>query len=236
MLGFTARSNFPETEKNMADGPSELLSSALDALPIFPLPRTIFFPHTLMPLHIFEPRYRQLIEQVLASHQHLAVVLVDPQNNSRPPLGCASVAGVGKVVHHERLPDGRFHILLQGVCRVVVEEELPADGLLYRRVKALLLDAGEDDDVDAEIATLRGCYAQLLSAHPQCKDTLGDLPLRLSSASVVSDLVCAALLEDVAERQNALQERSLHRRLTLANDALATLLLRNLGDDGSLLH
>ena len=220
----------------MADGPGELLTAALGALPIFPLPGTVFFPHTLLPLHVFEPRYRQLTEQVLASHQHLAVVLVDPQNATSAPLHCARVAGLGRLVHHERLPDGRFHVLLQGVGRVAFDDEIPMDGLLYRRVKARLLDAGDDDDVNEEMVTLRGCYAQLLDAHPECKDTLGDLPLRLSSASVVADLVCAALLEDIEQRQQALEETALCRRLKLANDALATLLLRNLSGETALLH
>ena len=212
------------------------LETALQALPIFPLPGTVFFPHTLLPLHIFEPRYRQLTEQVLASHQHLAVVLADPGNATTAPVHCARVAGLGRLVHHERLPDGRFHVLLQGVGRVAFDDEVPMDGLLYRRVRARLIDAGDDDDVVDEMSTLRGCYAQLLDAHPECKDTLGDLPLRLSSASVVADLVCAALLEDTALRQQALEETRLCRRLKLANDALATLLLRNLSGEAALLH
>ncbi len=215
---------------------AEMLQPVLAALPIFPLPGTVFFPHTLLPLHVFEPRYRQLTEQVLASHQHLAVVLVDAANATAAPRQCARVGGLGRLVHHERLPDGRFHVLLQGVGRVAFDDEVPPEGLLYRRVKARLLDPGDDDDVDDEMMTLRGCYAQLLDAHPECKDTLGDLPLRLSSPSVVADLVCAALIEDVAQRQRALEESSLCRRLKLANDALATLLLRNLSGDAALLH
>ncbi|MDP2340856.1 MAG: LON peptidase substrate-binding domain-containing protein [Deltaproteobacteria bacterium] len=220
----------------MADDPGEQLEAALGALPIFPLPGTVFFPHTLLPLHVFEPRYRQLTEQVLASHQHLAIVLVDPANHTTAPLHCARVAGLGRLVHHERLPDGRFHVLLQGVGRVAFDDEVPMGSLLYRRVRARLIDAGDDDDVHDEMATLRGCYAQLLDVHPECKDTLGDLPLRLSSPSVVADLVCAALLEDTAQRQQALEETALRRRLKLANDALATLLLRNLSGEAALLH
>lgn len=211
------------------------LEQALAALPIFPLPGTVFFPHTLLPLHVFEPRYRQMTEQVIASHGHMAIVLIDAGNTSRSPRGCARLGGLGRLVHHERLPDGRFHILLQGVGRVAFDEELAADGLLYRRVKARRIE-DDESDVAQEVATLRNCYAQLLEAQPDCKETLGDLPLRLASPSVLADLVCAALLDDVALRQQALEETGLKARLNLANEAMATLLLRNLPSEAGLLH
>jgi Lon protease-like protein len=219
------------------DDVDDLLHTALPALPIFPLPGTVFFPHTLLPLHVFEPRYRQMTEHVLAGHQHMAVVLLDA-TQGQPPLGVARVAGLGRVVHHERLPDGRFHILLQGIGRVAFDDEVPMDGLLYRRVRARLVavEDGDDDDVDAQLATLRGCYARLLEAQPEHRDSLGDLPLRLAEPDVVADLICAALLEETAVRQRALEETALGARLRLANDALATLLLRTLSDDASVLH
>jgi Lon protease-like protein len=199
----------------------------------------VFFPHTLLPLHVFEPRYRQMTEAVLASHQHMAVVLVDA-TQTNAPVGVAHVAGLGRVVHHERLPDGRFHILLQGVGRVALDDELPMDGHLFRRVRARLLDvdaATDDGDaVAAQLSTLRGCYARLLDAHPECKDTLGDLPLRLADADVVADLICAALLDETAARQQALEDTTLLTRLRRANDALASLLLRTLPDETTVLH
>lgn len=215
------------------------LIKALPALPIFPLSGTVFFPHTLLPLHVFEPRYRQMTEQVLATHQHMAIVCVDP-NQQQAPKNCARIAGLGRLVHHERLPDGRFHILLQGMGRVLLEDELPLDGLLYRRARATLVhDVIADSERRAiadELTTLRGCYARLSDSSQECKDTLGDLPLRLAEPHVVADLVAAALLEDVASRQEALEEMRLLRRLQIANDALATLLLRTLPAEAGLLH
>ena len=220
------------------DDAHDLLPLALPALPIFPLPGTVFFPHTLLPLHVFEPRYRQMTEHVLASHQHMAVVLVDA-NQQQVPAGVARTAGLGRVVHHERLPDGRFHILLQGIARVALDDELPMDGHLYRRVRARLVavdDAEDDDAIAAQLSTLRGCYARLLDAHPECKDTLGDLPLRLADADVVADLISAALLDETAARQQALEDTALLSRLRRANDALASLLLRTLPDEATILH
>jgi uncharacterized protein len=225
----------------------EQTEASLAALPIFPLLGTVFFPHTLLPLHVFEPRFRQMTEHVLAGHQHMAVVLSDSSQQQHDPKGCARVAGLGRLVHHERLPDGRFHILLQGITRVDLVEELPMDGLLYRRVRATIArdrirlnEAGDPGpelaEIDSEVATLRGCYGRLLESHPECKDTLGDLPLKLAEPGVIADLICAALLDEVPARQQALQEPSLLARLRLANDALATLLLRTLPAEATLLN
>lgn len=221
------------------DEHAALLATALPALPIFPLSGTVFFPHTLLPLHIFEPRYRQMTEQVIATHQHMAIVCVDA-NQHLPPRNCARVAGLGRLVHHERLPDGRFHILLQGMGRVALDDELPMDGLLYRRARARLLhahvDDGTRDAIAEQLATLRGCYARLSDAHPECKDTLGDLPLRLAEPDVLADLIAAALIEDVPARQRALEETCLLKRMHIANDALADLLLRTLPGEAGVMH
>ncbi len=216
--------------------PPENLTLALEALPLFPLAGTVFFPHTLLPLHVFEPRYRQMTQAVLDSHLHMAVVLVDAQR-SQPVARCSRIAGLGRVVHHEKLADGRFHILLQGVGRAELLAELPMGDLLYRRAHARLIAPQARDDepaVQREMASLRSCYARLSQAMPASKDALGDLPMRVNLADVVSDVVCAAAIEDVAARQCALEELDVCARLEAANDAIATLLLRTLPDQGEM--
>ena len=213
------------------------LERALLELPLFPLPSTVFFPHTLLPLHVFETRYRQLTEDVLADHQHLAVVKIDEDALNVPVPGISRVAGVGRIVHYERLPDGRFHLLLQGIARAELIEELPAAGRLYRRARARCLSA--DTDVDAtvrEVQALRSCYARLLEHAPDHKDALGDLPLKVDAPEVLADVVCAAAIDDVGLRQAALEERSLARRLRLAHDALATLLLKSFATEAAPMH
>ena len=226
------------SRRDASDGDGQL-ERALVALPIFPLPDTVFFPHTLLPLHVFEPRYRQLTEQVLASHMHIGVVCIDESRDDVSVKGVARVSGVGRVVHHERLADGRFHILLQGLARAELVEELPLEGLLYRRATAKLLCPGGEPlepETDAEVQTLRSCYARLLEVCPDTKDVLGDLPLRVQEPRVLADVVCAAILDDVAARQAALEETSVARRLRCANDALANLLLQGLATDSGGMH
>jgi Lon protease-like protein len=220
------------------DDAQRRMAVALQALPLFPLSGTVFFPHTLLPLHVFEPRYRQMTEHVIAGHGHMAVVLSDP-TQQQAPGGCARVAGLGRLVHHERLPDGRFHILLQGIARVALDDELPMEGLLYRRARARVIEPvvdGDDRALAEQVGTLRGCYARLCDAHQECKNTLGDLPLRLAEPAVLADLIAAAVIDDVALRQKVLEETRILKRLEVANDALATLLLRSLPAEASLLH
>jgi Lon protease-like protein len=218
-------------------GSDDGLCAALEELPLFPLPGVIFFPHTLLPLHVFEARYRQLTEHVLATHKHLAVVHADVTRQDAPVCGVARVAGVGRIVRHERLADGRFHLLLQGVGRAELLEELPQQDLLYRRARARLLEAGcVDADAERELSALRACYARLLEARPAARDVLGDLPLRIPDAAVLADVVPAAVLVDAAARQSALEETTVAGRLKMANEALATLLLQSLGTETGRMH
>lgn len=108
-------------------------------VPIFPLPETVFFPSELLPLHLFEPRYRQMAEDTIAKDGHLVVVLLRPgweeDYYGNPPVH--EVATLGHIEEHEKLPDGRFNILVRGIERVrlVAPESGSAErfgGKLYR--------------------------------------------------------------------------------------------------------
>ncbi len=96
-------------------------------VPIFPLPETVFFPSVALPLHLFEPRYLQMAEDILPADKLLVIVLLRPgwekDYHGTPPVH--EIATLGRVSSHERLPDGRFNIILQGLERVRI---LPADG------------------------------------------------------------------------------------------------------------
>ena len=106
-------------------------------MPIFPLPETVFFPHVVLPLHLFEPRYRQMGEDASKGDGLLVVVLLKPgwkrDYEGTPPVH--EMATLGQLVEHEKLEDGRFNIVLRGVERVrILEPEASelAEGKLYR--------------------------------------------------------------------------------------------------------
>jgi Lon protease-like protein len=86
-------------------------------IPIFPLPNVVLFPSALLPLHIFEPRYRAMVADALESERLIGLVMLRPGWESHYeeapdvyPIGCA-----GFITHADRLPDGRFNILLRGL-------------------------------------------------------------------------------------------------------------------------
>jgi Lon protease-like protein len=115
---------------------------------LFPLPNVVLFPHAVLPLHIFEPRYRQMTEDALAGDKLVTMILLhSPTVGNVDTLGSPpihTVGCVGRILQHERLPDGRFKILLLGRKRVRLTRELPGEKL-YRIAEAELLDDVHDD-------------------------------------------------------------------------------------------
>lgn len=108
---------------------------------LFPLPNLVLFPHVLQPLHIFEPRYRDLVNAALSGDQRIAMALLQPgweaDYEGRPPL--QQVACLGRIVGHQKLDDGRFNILVHGEARIRLVQELPP-AARFRMAQAELLD------------------------------------------------------------------------------------------------
>ena len=145
-------------------------------VPLFPLPNFFLFPGTKTGLHIFEPRYRQMIEDCLDGPGRIVVSSLLEGWNGIPagPPPVLSVAGLGEIASHERLPDGRFMIWLVGLSRVRLKEV--ASDRLYRKVEARPLP-----EVPAPAGTEDGLRARLTAAvssrAPEVADRLGELPL-----------------------------------------------------------
>jgi len=96
-------------------------------LPVFPLPGCVLLPHTTIPLHIYENRYRRMVHDVLDSHGLITMALFEGngwKNNyqDNPPM--RPYVCVGYLIKHERLADGRYNLLLQGICRAKIVEEV----------------------------------------------------------------------------------------------------------------
>ena len=105
---------------------------------LFPLPNLVLFPHVVQPLHIFEPRYRQMITDALATDRLIGTALVGPTTQIASLPNIHPVICLGHIFREERMPDGRFNLLLQGVARARLIEELPS-GKLYREARVELL-------------------------------------------------------------------------------------------------
>jgi Lon protease-like protein len=105
------------------------------SIPIFPLPTVVLFPNVFLPLHIFEPRYRQMFNEALNGDRMIGMVLLQPgyeaEYDGAPPIYATGCSGL--ITHSERLDDGRYNVVLRGIekFRIAAEEE-PVAGRLYR--------------------------------------------------------------------------------------------------------
>ncbi len=184
------------------------------AVPLFPLPNLFLFPGIPLQLHIFEPRYRQMIEDSLDGPGRIVIAAVlegwHDRLLGRPPVH--PIAGLGEIVRHERLPDGRFWIFLLGLSRVQIRE-VESDRL-YRKVEAA--PVVEEPVPDSLEPALRTRLAQALESRAGELPDLGALPigqlsdlllffLQLPQASM-QDLYSCLSIADRAER--ALREHA----------------------------
>src|SRR5690349_11229114 len=114
--------------------------SALSSLPIFPLPDAVLLPGGLLPLHVFEPRYRAMTRDCLDGTRVMAIARLDASRDGEPrrPAVCPSI-GLGRIIASDELPDGRYLLVLRGIGRVRIERELPQTRP-YRLVRAALVD------------------------------------------------------------------------------------------------
>lgn len=178
---------------------------------LFPLPGVVLFPHAVLPLHIFEPRYRQMTQDALAGDKLVTIIQPRPgaetPGGGEPPL--EAVGCLGRIIRHERLPDGRYNFLLLGRRRVRLVRELDAP-TLYRQAEVQLLD---DMEPEGDVEPLRSGLIDLFRASghvdPEMARLLGrDLPL-----VVLSDLLAHALGLPPALKQALLEETRVDRRV-----------------------
>ena len=200
-------------------------------LPIFPLPDVTFFPHTLLPLHVFEARYRALVMDALARDRRLAVVKLRPGYEAtyagKPAVH--PVAGAGEIVSWERLATGRYNILLKGECRVRIDRERPTD-TLYRVVAAQqLTDVPPAGDVGPLLGRIRGACGRLLRALDRPADLLDTALADGQPPGAIADRITAAVLPDVTLRQELLEMLDVTKRLDRVSGALDDLVNELLG-------
>lgn len=203
------------------DSPLPDIAAALAELPLFPLPQVALFPETLLPLHIFEPRYRALVRDCLDGHRAMSVVqIVDPtpvDDEGHPTI--AKIAGAGIILHHHDLPGGRYNLLLKGICRVELTE-LPFVSP-YRRARARVVDSVDEDVSQSDLAGLVSMATRFASI---VKDRDRTFDFRLPKAAtpgIVADACAHHLLVDGRERQRVLETTNVRVRVRLVATALA---------------
>ncbi len=113
---------------------------------LFPLPNLVLFPGIVQALHLFEPRYRELMEAALATDELITMAYVNPGPDSHSPRPeIASTVCIGKILSHTQLEDGRYNLFLVGVRRARIVEEVTSD-FLYRTAEVEVFNEAADQD------------------------------------------------------------------------------------------
>lgn len=197
---------------------------SLDDVPVFPLPGVVLLPEQRLPLHIFEPRYRALVRDALEGHAHLVVALLTASPDAPAPE-FARTATLGKIIAHQKLPDGRFNILVEGQVRVSLDE-LPVS-TPYRRARATLLGDPLTDGAEvrpALRAALLSVATQVVRAARAKQPRFDfDAPTELPSARLALRLV-DRFVTTAAWRQRVLEADGPSNRVSFATEALAEVL------------
>ena len=182
-------------------------------LPIFPLPDVVLFPNVFLPLHVFEPRYREMVRDALAGDRLIGMVLQRDAGGSATgpppvyPVGCA-----GLIAHRERLRDGRFNIVLRGLHKFRIIEEDHARS--YRRAR---VEAIAEPDAGADLDAARRRIERLLERRLDLPGS--KLPSGMGDADLVNAL-SQCLEFDPLEKQALLERDGLLERCRSLGDLL----------------
>jgi Lon protease-like protein len=210
----------------MADDISSL-SGFSGKVRLFPLPNLVLFPHVLQPLHVFEPRYRQLMEDALDDDRMMSLALLqsgwEDDYDKRPPIH--PVVCIGKILNEERFADGRYNLMLQGLCRARVDKELATDRL-YRVGHVHLLPDSPIKSRKREKEVRRHLADQLGDWFTDHETALGQLNKLVQSAlpsGALCDIFSFALPLDCEFKQQLLETADVERRVGLLIDHLQSL-------------
>ena len=195
---------------------------AVRKLKVFPLPSVVLLPGSAAPLHIFEPRYRELVKDALASDILIAIAQVMPGQESlisgAPAL--EEMLCIGTITLHEELPDGRSNLVLVGIARARLVKELPhVHG--YREIEAELV---EDEVVEPEAdESLRRAVVELVARIPQAVgQRVAQVTSRVSGGQL-ADVVASTFMQEPAQRFEVLRETDVRARIEIVTEELLNL-------------
>ena len=206
---------------------------------LFPLPSSVFYPRTQLPLHIFEPRYRQMVADAIEAEQWIGMVVLEPgyeeEYYGRPPvkvIGCA-----GRIEKHVHRPDGKYDIVLMGESRFRIVSE--TGDRMYREAEVELLPNLNDQPIDknpgSAFYTLASHFWEIRQLLPEDKRqsmeldvdgcrSLGDVTDRMAYGFDLTLEQKQAFLEecDVMRRMEALEEiLRLKKRIVMQSSRFA---------------
>jgi uncharacterized protein len=192
---------------------------------LFPLPNLVLFPHVMQPLHIFEQRYREMLEDALAGDRLITMALLtegwESDYEGRPPI--RSMACLGRITTHFRLADGTYNVLLLGLRRVRIVRELEPKRLFREAQLEICEDFYPPQEAPRHSALqrqIREGLLQLLPRLPEVHEQLDQLLENDVSLGMLTDVLGYTLDISLDEKQALLEEINVYDR--------AEMLLRHL--------
>ncbi|HEY3305946.1 MAG TPA: LON peptidase substrate-binding domain-containing protein [Candidatus Binatia bacterium] len=198
------------------------MSEPASVIPVFPLPNVVLFPKLRLPLHIFEPRYRQMVRDAITHGGLIGMALLrgDWEKDYYAHPEIYGVGCLGKIVGVTPLPDGRYNILLHGLTEYEIEEEVLGE-TPYRQAKVALRDDLAAVETTA-IASLQGEILELARGTIQEEDSplLKILSDSTIDAATWLNLCCFSFDIAPVEKQSLLEAKSLQERAARLIDVL----------------
>jgi ATP-dependent Lon protease len=184
---------------------------------LFPLPNLVVFPHVMQPLHIFEPRYRAMLEEALADDGLVGMVLLAPgwetDYEGRPPL--RAVGCLCRVATYHKTDEGSYNVLVLGLRRIKIERELPPDKS-FRVAEVQLCEDGYSDDPSEDRAELQRrlleSFKRVLPRIPEAYEQLDELLGSQVPLGMLTDIVAYTLDIDLEFKERLLAETNVNRR------------------------
>jgi Lon protease-like protein len=198
-----------------------------EIVPLFALPNIVLFPCAVMPLHIFEDRYRKMTADVLQTHQQIAMALLKPgwEKDYYGHPAIDPVVCVGTILSHEQLSDGRYNFLLQGKLRARIITEVPGEPYRQVRLEVLKEEQAEESELEEARKTLiklfeRSAYAAMAGGEQVRALLASEVPM-----ATVADLLAFRLVPDdrIEFKQSLLAKANVKTRVWQIVEAIAGL-------------
>ena len=198
-----------------------------ESIPLFPLPQVVFFPNTLLRLHVFEPRYVQLLQDCMKKDRMMAIPRLRPMvgdDTGLPPL--YEVAGMGFIIHCKELPDDRYDIVLLGLGRIRIQTEQQSERL-YRVAQAELLDdvLPQEQVWERKQRDIKMMLSQVIMCNSDLSGIFKPLLEKDTSIFQFVNTLAHLLHRDADIRQKYIEEDGIMSKLQMVEDAVTTILL-----------
>jgi len=197
---------------------TDIIQELPATIPVMVLPGVTLFPNALLPLHIFEPRYRLMLEEALGDCRMLAMAM--PRDEEENEV--ETIAGAGLVRACIRNDNGTSNLILQGVSRIRFTGWEQKEPYRIARIEPIESLPGEAEDLDAKVTQLHALCARFKEQGIELPSQFEAYLNQITNIGVITDLVASTLVASATARQFLLEEADIPKRLEKLLVALRT--------------